>query len=129
MSDAVIGAIIGAVVASIGTIIGLLTWTRNLKYQILRDERDRIEKKFDLFLDYFLDCLKKNAIDAPLASTFTHEFPEPIRAEFEAAVQNGAFSNKADPTVKKHAYFSMAFAMSKAKAEYEQEIRIRSTCS
>ena len=123
MSDTIVGAIIGAAIASLGSIIGLLTWTRNLKYQILRDERDRLEKKLDLFLNYYLDCLKKNAIDGPLASAFTYEFTEPIRVEFETAVQSGAFSNEVDTSVKQQAYFNMAYEMSKAKAEYEQEIR------
>ena len=122
-----IGAIVGATVALIGIIVtaglGLLTWTRNLKCQILRDERDRLEKKFGIFLDYYLNCLKKNAIDAPLGAAFAHEFPEPLRAEFENAVQNGAFSSNVDTHVKQHAYFKMAYAMSKAIAEYEKEIR------
>lgn len=126
MSDIIVGAVIGAIIALAGIVItatiGLLTWTRNLKYQILRDERNRLEKKFEIYLDSYLDCLKKNAIDAPLGAIFAHEFPEHVRNEFQEAVKRRAFSSE-DPKVKQQAYFKMAYAMSKAIAEYEKEIR------
>ncbi|MHC4397530.1 MAG: hypothetical protein ACYS1A_17955 [Planctomycetota bacterium] len=126
MSETTVGVIIGAAIALAGTfitaIIGLLTWTRNLKYQILRDERNRIEKKFEKYLDYYLDCLKKNSIEAPLAATFLHEFPESVRKEFDKALKDGAFS-PSDVKVKQNAYFTMAFEMSKTIANYDQDIR------
>lgn len=126
MGEAVIGTIIGAAIALTGTgitaCIGLLTWTRSLKYQILKDERDRLEKKSERYLDYYLDCLKKNAIDAPLGAALLHEFPESVREEFQAALKSHAFGSD-DTTSKQQAYFRMAFAMSKAVAEYEKDIR------
>ncbi|MHC4425736.1 MAG: hypothetical protein ACYSYV_06545 [Planctomycetota bacterium] len=126
MSETIIGVIIGASIALTGTaitaVIGLLTWTRSLKYQILRDERDRLEKKCERYLDYYLDCLKKDAIDAPLGAALVHEFPEAIRDEFSAALKDRAFGSD-DTKTKQQAYFRMAFAMSKAIAEYEKDIR------
>ena len=100
----------------------MLTWTRNLKYQILRDERNRIEKKFERYLDYYLDCLKKNSIEAPLGAVFLYEFPESVRKEFDKALKGGAFSTN-DVKVKQNAYFTMAFEMSKTIANYDQDIR------
>lgn len=126
MSDTIIGTIIGAAIALAGTaitaIVGYRTWTRNLKYQILKGERDRFEKKFEKYLDYYLECLKKNAIDAPLGATLAFEFPEAIKKQFREAIESGAFSSN-DPKVKQKAYFQMAFEMSKVLAEHETEIR------
>jgi hypothetical protein len=126
MSDMVIGAIIGAAIALAGTLItagiGLLTWTRNIRYQILRDERDRLGKRFEMCLDQYLDSLKKNSIDAPLGAAFEYEFPNAVRDEFERAVKSGAFSSS-DKKVKQQAYFQMAFEMSKAIANYDKDIR------
>jgi len=121
-----IGAIIGAAIALAGTaitaIVGYLMWTRSLKYQILKGERDRLEKKFERYLDYYLDCLKKNAIDAPLGATLAFEFPGDIQKEFRDAIKSRAFSTD-DLKAKQEAYFGMAFAMSKVLAEHEKEIR------
>jgi hypothetical protein len=126
MSDTIIGAIIGAAIALAGTgitaFIGYLMWTRSLKYQILKGERDRLDKKFERYLDYYLDCLKKNSIDAPLGAKLAFEFPEPIKNQFSKAIKSGAFSTD-DLKTKQEAYFGMAFEMSKILAEHEKEIR------
>jgi len=126
MSETTVGVIIVAVIALAGTfitaIIGLLTWRRNLKCQILRDERNRIEKKFERYLPCYLDCLKKNLIEARLGAAFLWEFPESVRKEFGKALKGGAFSAN-DVKVKQNAYFTMAFEMSKAIANYDQDIR------
>lgn len=126
MSDTISGAIIVASIALAGTaitaIVGFFTWGRSFKYKALKEERDRLDKKFERYLDYYLDCLKKNAIDAPLGATLTFEFPEPIQNQFGEALRKGAFSGD-DPKVKQEAYFQMAFAMKKILSEYEKEIR------
>jgi hypothetical protein len=126
MSDTIFGVIIGASIALVGTaitaIFGYFMWALSLKYQILKGERDRLEKKFERYLDYYLDCLKKNAIDAPLGAALTFEFPKAIQNQFGEALRNGAFASN-DPKVKQKAYFDMAFAMSKILAKHEEEIR------
>jgi len=126
MSDTIIGIIIGASIALAGTIltgvIGLLTWTRNLRYQILRDERNRLEKRFEICLDQYLDSLKRQSIDAPLGAAFEFEFPEAVRNEFNTTLKSGAFSSS-DLKVKQQAFFRMAFEMSKAIANYDKDIR------
>lgn len=126
MTDTIIGAIIGAAIALAGTgitaFLGYLMWTRSLKYQILKGERDRLEKKFERYLDYYLDCLKKNAVDAPLGATLAYEFPEAIQKQFREAIKSGAFSTD-DLKIKQEAYFEMAYAMSKVLAEHEKDIR------
>ena len=125
MSDTIVGAIIGASIAlfvtAITAIFGYFMWAQKLKYQILRGEKERLENKFEKYLDYYLDCLKKNAIDAPLGATLTFGFPEAIRNQFGEALRNGAFSGD-DIKVKQKAYFDMAFEMEKTLAKYEKEI-------
>ena len=125
MNDAIVVAIIVASIALSGTfitvLIGLLKWKRNLKYQILRDEKDRLEKRFEICLDQYLDCLKKQAINAPLGAALLFEFPESVRDEFGTTLKSGAFSSS-DLAIKQHAYFRMAFEMSKAIANYDKKI-------
>jgi len=122
MNDTVISAIIVAATALVATFASLFSWRRNLKLQILRDERKRLEKRFEICLAQYLDCLKKQSIDAPLGAALLFEFPESVRDEFGTALKSGVFSSN-DLKEKQQAYFRMAFEMSKAIANYDDLIR------
>jgi hypothetical protein len=118
--------IIVALVALFGVLvtasIGFLTWSRNLKYQILRDERDRLEKKGDFILEKFSECLAENKINAKLAALINFEFPKNVAEEFEKSVESGVFSTQ-DESKKKEAFFNMAYEISKAIRDYNIKIQ------
>ena len=82
METSIIVAIIGACVALLGVLItasiGFLTWSRNIKYQILKQ---------------YSDSLTNNSINAKLVALIMYEFPKNVNNEFEKARKLGAFSN------------------------------------
>jgi hypothetical protein len=119
-------AIIVALIALIGVIItaiiGLLTWSRNIKYQILKDERDRLEKKGEFILEKYSECLRDNSINARLAALINFEFPKNVAEEFERAIEKGVFTSDSEKD-KKGAYFNLAFEISKAIRDYNIKIQ------
>ena len=126
METSIIVAIIGACVALLGMLItasiGFLTWSRNIKYQILKDERERLEKKSDFILEQYKDSLINNSINAKLVALIMYEFPKNVNDEFEKARKLGAFSND-NEKIKKEAMFSMTFEISKAIRDYSKKIQ------
>lgn len=102
--------------------IGFLTWSRNLKYQILKDERDRLEKKGEFILEQYSKCLEENLINGRLAALIYHEFPKNVAEEFQKSIDDGVFLTD-NETKKKEAYFNMAFEISKAIREYNIKIQ------
>lgn len=126
MDTTVIIGIIGALSALAGviitTILGFLIWSRNIRFQILKDERDRLESKFETALTLLQTGIIEGTINARLAAMCNHEFPKDVREEFEQMVNDKVFSST-DESTKKQAYFSMAHAMSKAIQEYNVKIQ------
>jgi hypothetical protein len=118
----IIVALIALVGVLITAIIGFLTWSRNIKYQIIKDERDRLERKGEFILEKYSECLKEKSIDGRLAALINFEFPKNVAEEFEIAIKNGVFSsdNQKD---KKEAYFNLAFEISKAIRDYNIKIQ------
>jgi hypothetical protein len=112
-------ALFGVIITAL---IGFLTWSRNLKYQILKDERDRLEKKGEFVLDQYAKCLGDNSINAKLAAVLMYEFPKNVAEEFEKWRQDGVFSSD-DEQKKKRAYFNIAFEISKAIRDYNKKIQ------
>ena len=126
METSIIVAIIGACVALLGVLItasiGFLTWSRNIKYQILKDERERLEKKSDFILEQYSDSLTNNSINAKLVALIMYEFPKNVNDEFEKARKLGVFSSD-DEKMKKEAMFNMTFEISKAIRDYNKKIQ------
>jgi len=126
METSIIVAIIGACVALLGILvtasIGFLTWSRNIKYQILKDERERLEKKSDFILEKYSDALLNNSINAKLVALLMYEFPKNVYEEFEKARKTGVFSTD-DKKLKSEAMFTMTFEISKAVRDYNQKIQ------
>lgn len=119
---AIVAALIALVGVLITAIIGFLTWSRNIKYQILKDERDRLEKKGEFILEKYSECLKENSINGRLAALINFEFPKNVAEEFERAIERGAFSSDNEKD-KKEAYFNLAFEISRAIREYNIKIQ------
>ena len=126
MDNSIIVAMIGAGVALLGIIatgvLGFLTWSRNIRFQILKDERDRLESKFEQALDLLSDGLSDGTINGRLAAMCHHEFPENVRNEFIRLLDDKIFSHEEEYERKK-AYFFMAHEMSKAIGEYNIKIQ------
>lgn len=117
-----------ALIALLGVLLtaifGFLTWSRNLKYQILKDERDRLEKKGDYVLEKYQNCLTENSIDGKFAALVQLEFPKAVGDEFYRALESGVFSSD-DKNKKAKAYFNMAYEISKVVRDYN--VRIQQT--
>lgn len=126
MDKTILVAIIGASVALTGivvtTIFGFLTWSRNIRFQILKDERDRLEKKFETAMELLGKGLEDGTINGRLAAMCHHEFPENVRNEFIRLTESDVFSNE-ELFERKKAYFAMAHEMSKAIKEYNVKIQ------
>lgn len=102
-------------------LVGFLTWSKNLKYQILKDERDRLEKKAELVLELYKNAIFNNSINAKLASLVLIEFPKNVSDEFNKTVEDRVMSSE-DIQLKKEAFFRMAYEISLAIKEYDNKI-------
>lgn len=126
MDNTIIVAIIGASVAFLSIVVtallGFLTWSRNIRFQILKDERDRLESKFEVALELLGKGLQNETIDGRLAAMCHHEFPENVSKEFVRLLDEKIFSHEQEFERKK-AYFLMAHEMSKAVKEYNVKIQ------
>jgi Flp pilus assembly protein TadB len=87
MDNTIFIAIIGAGTALLSIVatafLGFLTWSRNIRFQILKDERDRLESKFEVALELLKDGLSDGEVSGRLAAMCHHEFPENVRNEFK----------------------------------------------
>lgn len=119
---AVIGASVAFLSVVITTFLGFLTWSRSIRFQILKDERDRLENKFEVALDLLSTGLKEGTINGRLAAMCHHEFPENVRTEFTRLLDERIFSHE-EELERKKAYFLMAHEMSKAVKEYNVKIQ------
>ena len=123
---AIIGASIGGAVVLVATIItsgiALLTWTRNIKFEILKDERDRLDQQFELALESFHEGLKSGELPAMLVAKFQHEFPANVRKEFNETISQNILSGSNDEA-KQQAYVRLSFEMAKAISKRNAEIR------
>jgi len=126
METSIVVAIIGATVALfsvlVTALIGFLTWSRNIKYQILKDERERLEKKSDFLLEKYSDALINNVLNAKLVALIMYEFPKNVNEEFEKARKLGVFSTD-EKLIKSEAMFNMTFEISKAIRDYNTQIQ------
>jgi hypothetical protein len=116
---------VAAIISLIGVlttaIIGFLTWSRSLQFQILKEERQRFESKSKLLLDNFSDVLYNKEIDPRLIAMIRYEFPKNVRDEFEKILNDGVFETT-DDSVKKKAYIGLVIEISKAINDYDTKI-------
>ncbi|QDT25482.1 hypothetical protein Enr10x_07780 [Gimesia panareensis] len=123
---ALIIALIGSGTAFLGiivtTLFGFLTWSRNIKFQILKDERDRFEEKAQIVLEHYHEALNTGKLDVKYVAVILYEFPSEVSKIFRSSMEADVLNAK-DIETKQAEYMKLALAMSKSIDNYSQQIK------